>query len=128
MWRAGPITSPPHPAARSAMSRSYMLAAPVILVAPPAPGDGADYRPVPGWAKLPDHVTLGPVSAVATDGADRVFVAHRGRHPILVFDRDGKFIRSWGDDQFTTPHGLRVDPAGNVWATDIGNHQVLKFD
>jgi DNA-binding beta-propeller fold protein YncE len=27
-----------------------------------------------------------------------------------------------------TAHGLRVDPEGNVWLTDIGNHLVLKFD
>ena len=68
------------------------------------------------------------MSAVATDAKDRVFVAHRGPKPILVFDRDGKFLRSWGDDHIKTPHGLRIDPAGNVWVTDVGNHQVLKFD
>jgi len=87
-----------------------------------------DYQPVPGWPKLPDGVKLGPVSAVATDSDDRVFVFHRGKRPILVFDRDGKFLRSWGDGLFDTPHGLRVDPANNVWTTDSSNHQVMKFD
>jgi DNA-binding beta-propeller fold protein YncE len=87
-----------------------------------------DYRPVPDWAKLPVGVRLGPVSAVATDAADRVYVFHRGRRPVLVFDRDGRFLRSWGDDAVKTPHGLRIDRDGHVWVTDIGNHQVLKFD
>jgi DNA-binding beta-propeller fold protein YncE len=87
-----------------------------------------DYRPVPGWLKLPDDVKLGPVSAVATDSKDRVYVFHRGKRPVLVFDRDGKFLRSWGDDHLKTPHGLRIDRDDNVWVTDIGNHQVLKFD
>jgi outer membrane protein assembly factor BamB len=86
-----------------------------------------DYRPVAGWPKLPDDVTMGPASAVAVDSSDRVYVFHRGKRPILVFDRDGKFLRSWGDEHLKTPHGLRIDHDNNVWVTDIGNHQVLKF-
>src|SRR5438093_13781862 len=78
-------------------------------------GGVADYRPVPGWAKLPAGLTLGPVSAVATDAADRVFVCHRGPRPVLVFEADGTFLRSWGDDALKTPHGLRIDSAGHVW-------------
>jgi sialidase-1 len=87
-----------------------------------------EYRPVRGWPKLPDDIKLGAVSAVATDSADRVFVCHRGKRPILVFDRDGKLLRSWGDEPIKTAHGLRIDHENNVWVTDIGNHQVLKFD
>ena len=87
-----------------------------------------DYRPVLGWPRLPAGVELGPVSAVATDAQDRVYVAHRGPKPVLVFDRDGTFLRSWGDDHLKTPHGLRTDPDGNVWVTDLGHHLVLKFD
>ena len=71
-----------------------------------------DYRAVAGWPRLPADVTLGPVSAVATDAADRVYVAHRGSNPILVFDRDGTFLRSWGHEAIQTPHGLRIDPPG----------------
>lgn len=78
--------------------------------------------------QLPPNLELGAVSAVATDAKDRVFVAHRAAKPILVFDREGKFVRGWGDDHIKTPHGLRIDPDGNVWVTDIGNHLVMKFD
>jgi len=87
-----------------------------------------DYQPVAGWPQLPPKFAFGPVSAVATDAKDHVYVAHRGPKPILVFDRDGKLLRSWGDEHLKTPHGLRLDPDGNVWVTDIGNHLVLKFD
>lgn len=87
-----------------------------------------DYRPVAGWPQLPPNFELGAVSAVATDVQDRVFVAHRAAKPILIFDKDGKFIRGWGDDHIKTPHGLRIDPDGNVWVTDIGHHLVMKFD
>lgn len=87
-----------------------------------------DYRPVAGWPQLPPGLELGPVSAVATDAGDRVFVAHRGPKPILVFDRDGKFVRAWGDEHIKTAHGLRIDHHGHVWVTDVGNHLVMKFD
>src|SRR5437764_15083450 len=86
-----------------------------------------DYRQVAGWPQLPPKLELGPVSAVATDAKDRVYVAHRGPKPILVFERDGTFIRSWGDEHIKTAHGLRIDPEGNIWVTDIGNHLVMKF-
>jgi DNA-binding beta-propeller fold protein YncE len=88
----------------------------------------AAYRVVPGWPEVPSQITFGQVSAVATDSADRVFVFHRGEHPVVVFDRDGKFLRSWGDGLVKKAHGLRIDRQENVWITDIGDHLVRKFD
>ncbi len=99
-----------------------------VCLAPPAAAGYPDYQPVPGWPALPASITLGQVSGVATDSGDRVYVFHRGKSPLLVFDRDGKFLRSWGDDGIQTAHGLRIDGDDNVWVTDIGNHQVMKFD
>ena len=118
------------------MSRTLMLTLAFPLLAVVASGRSdecraekfPDYRPVAGWPQLPPKVELGPVSAVATDAKDRVYVAHRGPKPVLVFDRDGKFVRSWGDEHIKTAHGLRIDPEGNVWVTDIGSHLVMKFD
>ncbi len=86
------------------------------------------YQPAAQWLQLPDNIKLGPVAAVATDSAGRVYLFHRGKQPILAFDRDGKFLRSWGDDLVKTAHGLRVDGDDNVWITDIGTHLVIKFD
>ncbi len=94
----------------------------------PAADKLPEYRPVAGWPEWPADVKLGLVSAVATDAHDNVYIAHRGKKPILVFDRAGKFLRAWGDEHLKTPHGLRIDGAGNVWVTDIGHHQVFKFD
>jgi DNA-binding beta-propeller fold protein YncE len=104
------------------------LAGPAGVAGEPPADAVPDYRPVPGWPRLPDGLEFGEVSAVAVDAADRVHVFHRGRHPVLVFDRDGRFLRSWGDDLVRTAHGLRLDRDGNVWVTDIGHHQVMKFD
>src|SRR5262245_53295912 len=94
----------------------------------PARARFPDYRPVAGWPTLPASLKLGPVSAVATDSAGRVYVLQRAEPPVLVFDRDGTFLRSWGAGLLTTPHGLRTDRDDHVWVTDIGRHIVLKFD
>ena len=85
------------------------------------------FRVVAHWPQLPDSYKLGQVSAVAPDGHGEVFVFHRGEHPILVFNREGKFLRSFGDGQIARAHGLRFDAKGNVWITDVGNHTVRKF-
>ncbi len=83
---------------------------------------GADGMPEGWW--------FGRVSAVAEDGQGDVYVAHRGPagDPIVVFDREGRYLRSWGRDRFRLPHGLRIDPQGRVWTTDVDRHQVYAFD
>lgn len=86
-----------------------------------------NYQLVAHWPQLPSDAKFGGVSAVATDSADRVYVFHRGKKPIMVFDRDGKYLRSWGDDQVKTAHGLRVDRDNQIWTTDIGNQLVRKY-
>ena len=55
------------------------------------------YSVVENWAKLPDGWEFKDVAAVACDSKDRVYVFNRGEHPMMVFDRDGNFLRSWGE-------------------------------
>ena len=87
-----------------------------------------EYQPSAAFLKLPKDWTLGPCSAVDISRKGEIYLFHRGKHPILCFDAEGKLLRSWGDDLIKTAHGLRVDRDGNVWVTDIGNHRVFKFD
>jgi DNA-binding beta-propeller fold protein YncE len=91
------------------------------------PAEKIEFVPVPGFPQVPAHVTLGKCSAVAVSSSSQVYLLHRGKVPILCFDRDGKFVRGWGDEYVNTPHGLRIDRDDNIWITDIGNHLVLKF-
>jgi sugar lactone lactonase YvrE len=44
------------------------------------------------------------------------------------FDPNGTFVRSFGDGMFTRAHGLRIDREGNLWATDVGAHTVMKLN
>jgi DNA-binding beta-propeller fold protein YncE len=86
------------------------------------------YQAVADWPQLPEGAGLGPVAAVATNADAQVLIFHRGKQPIMLFDREGKFLRGWGDDLVMTAHGLRVDHDGNIWITDIGHHLVTKFN
>jgi DNA-binding beta-propeller fold protein YncE len=52
--------------------------------------------------------------------------------PVLKFDETGKLVKSFGAGLILFPHGLSVDPEGNIWVTDgLGKegkgHQVFKF-
>jgi DNA-binding beta-propeller fold protein YncE len=78
---------------------------------------------------MPEGWKFGRVSSVATDSAGNVYVFHRGKKadPLIVFDSKGKYLRSWGRGMFGNPHGLRIDKDDNVWVTDNGDHQVMKF-
>jgi len=79
---------------------------------------------------MPDGWKFGRVSSVTVDKSGDVYVFHRGEKadPIVVFDSEGQYLRSWGRGMFGNEHGMRADPDGNIWVTDNGNHQVMKFD
>lgn len=79
---------------------------------------------------MPEGWSFGRVSAVATDSSGEVYVFHRGdaADPIVVFDAEGTYQRSFGADlDFGNEHGLRVDRHDNLWVTDNGNHRVMKL-
>jgi DNA-binding beta-propeller fold protein YncE len=80
------------------------------------------YEPVPEWGRLPPGLSLKEVGAVAVDSQDRVYVFNRGEHPMVVFDRDGRFLASWGEGLFTRAHGLHMAPDDTLWCTDDGDH------
>ena len=80
-----------------------------------------------GWGTLPDGWRFVEVAGVATDSRDRVFVFNRGDHPVIIFDRDGRFISSWGEGLFARPHGITIGPGDVVYCTDDLDHTVKKF-
>ncbi|MFC7689469.1 peptidyl-alpha-hydroxyglycine alpha-amidating lyase family protein [Paeniroseomonas aquatica] len=84
------------------------------------------YEPVPGWGRLPEGWQLRDVGAVAVDSQDRVYVFNRGEYPMVVFDRDGKFLTSWGEGLFARAHGLHMGPDDTLWCTDDGDHTVRR--
>src|SRR6202012_1908486 len=90
----------------AATNASPGAAEPIIL------GEGRyRYRVVEGWGALPPGFTYRDGAAVCVDSKDNVYVFNRGAHPVIVFDRDGNFLRSWGEDiGFTNAHGAAAGP------------------
>ena len=90
---------------------------------------GSHYQLVESWAQLPPGFTKwSPVSGVDVDSHDNVYVFQRSEAmPIMVFDRNGRFLRTFGQGVFKQPHFLRVDPSGDIWVTDRQNIQAYKF-
>jgi DNA-binding beta-propeller fold protein YncE len=85
------------------------------------------YTVVEGWGKLPAGWRFVEATAAAVDSGDRVHVYNRGEHPVIVFDRDGHFLRSWGEGQTVRAHGITIGPDDSVWLTDDGAHTIRKF-
>jgi hypothetical protein len=84
------------------------------------------YEVAEGWGRLPDGWTYKEVAAVGVDRKDQVYVFTRGEHPIIVFDREGNFLRSWGEGLFKRAHRVTMGPDDTIYLTDDGDHTVRK--
>ena len=85
-------------------------------------GDAKAWKPMPaGWS-------FGRVSMVANDLQSNVYVLHRNGEidPLVVFDAEGNYLRSWGKGVIGDPHGIRVDRENNVWVVDRSG-AILKY-
>ncbi|KAK6105108.1 NHL repeat family protein [Brugia pahangi] len=48
---------------------------------------------------------------------------------IYVIDpNSGEIVKEFGKGIFYMPHGLTVDSNDNIWVTDVGLHQIFKYD
>src|SRR6266852_5349074 len=86
------------------------------------------YEYVDGWGKLPEGVTFQECPGVAVDARDNVYVLTRGQHPIMVFDREGNYLRSFGQGYFSDrTHGLYIAHDSSLLVADDGIHTIQKF-
>ena len=81
------------------------------------------YTFVDGWAKLPTGMTFKECPGVAVDSRDNVYVLTRGEEPIIVLDKDGNYIRSFGKGLFSDDrtHGLYIAQDDSVLVADDGS-------
>ena len=87
-----------------------------------------NYRAVADWEQLAAGYTHPDVAAVAVNSKGRVYLFCRAEHPILIYERDGRFVGSWGEGMFTMrTHGITIAPDDSVWCTDDAGHSVRKF-
>ncbi|HVH75813.1 MAG TPA: 6-bladed beta-propeller [Stellaceae bacterium] len=84
------------------------------------------YEPVRDFCKLPAGQSFGLVSRVAADAQDRIYVFQRKDPPVVVFDRDGKYLGAWGSGEVTDPHGLKI-VGDTVYTTDRSDSVAKSF-
>jgi len=102
-----------------------------------------DYELVKDWPQLPLGYTLGQPTGIGIDNNENILVFHRAsrrwtepfpdslisENTILELEgKTGKILNSWGANYFIMPHGLSVDKDNNIWVTDVGLHQIFKFN
>jgi hypothetical protein len=85
------------------------------------------YERVPNWPQLPDGVELGQ-AGIAADSKGEVYFFNRSDHPMVVVDRDGAFLRSWGEATLTSAHGIFIDQSDRLYLPVVGSHAVLVCD
>ena len=109
------------------------------------------YKKVEAAFTGPEGRPLGSISTVEPDIDGRsIWVADRcganscdgSKLPVVMkFDASGKLVTSFGAGLFLFPHGIHVDPQGNVWVVDAfptaaglkgapppaGGHHIVKF-
>jgi DNA-binding beta-propeller fold protein YncE len=86
------------------------------------------FEPVENWEQLPDGWSFIDVAGVAVDSKDNVYVLNRSEHPVIVFDKDGNFLRSIGEGMFSDrTHGIHIGPDDTLYCVDDGLHTVQQF-
>ena len=85
------------------------------------------YEVHPDWAQVPQGWEM-PAAAVTVDSQDRVYAFNRAPdHPVVVFDRAGNYLSSWGKGLIAFAHSILADKEDNIWLVDRNHGQVLKF-
>lgn len=92
------------------------------------------YEVLHHWPQLPDQFSWQTTHNVAVDKAQNLYVIHEGRinqpnHPsIFVFDKDGKFVRAFGNFLQGGGHGIEVrEEGGQEFIYTCGYQQVKAF-
>ena len=100
------------------------LAKPVLM----GSGDHT-FEAVEGWGFLPDGVKYGFTHGVAVDSQQRIIIHNASRDSVIILDRDGRFVKSWGPEFKNGAHGLQLRSEGTtdyLYLADCVRHLVVK--
>ena len=93
------------------------------------------YQVIHDWLKPPKTIAWGDTHGLCQDRSGRIYVAHTvhassdEKNAVLVFDADGKYITSWGEEFQGGAHGLDIRKEGTeefLYHCDIKRRLVVK--
>ena len=93
------------------------------------------YELIHDWGEAPSRIKYGNCHGVQVDEAGYIYVHHivhetsESLDTMVVFDPDGRFVKSWGSEFAGGAHGLHLNKEGNVeffYFCDIERSIVVK--
>lgn len=96
--------------------------------------DAHAYEATHHWGELPSHVQWGETHGVAVDESGLVYIKHRSHaaepvDAVVVFDPDGKYVRSFGKEYHHGGHGIDIRKEQGeefLYLSDVFNRRVVK--
>jgi len=94
------------------------------------------YEAIHGWGTLPEHIKWGDTHGVTIDADGYIYIKHRSSaaepmDAIVVFDPEGRYVRSFGKEYHGGGHGIDIRKEGGqefLYLSDIKNRRVVKTD
>ena len=90
-------------------------------------GNDFQFQVDTNWGDLPEGFEFHQVAGVAVNSDDQVYLFNRSSHQVMVFARNGDFIRAW-DQEFAGPHGMLIGDDGNLYFVDRDDHVIYKYN
>jgi len=87
------------------------------------------YEWVEGWGRPPEGARFGYTHGVVVDSKDNVYVHNQSKDAVAVFDREGRFLGSWGEEFTKGAHGMYLSREGGeeyLYLADPARHLVAK--
>jgi hypothetical protein len=87
------------------------------------------YEIVEGWGTLPRGMAYGYTHGVVVDSRDRVYIHNQSKDAVIVFDREGNFLTSWGREFEKGAHGMflnRENGSEYLYFADYERHVIVK--
>jgi sugar lactone lactonase YvrE len=97
-------------------------------MAPRFGSEGLRFELVENWERLPSGFRHADVAGVCTDSDLNVYLYCRGDHPVMIYDRDGNFLDSWGEGRFSyRVHGMFMNGQDEIFCVDDSGHSVGRY-
>ena len=107
---------------------------------PPSSVPQIAFEAIANPLKLPESMYFGEVAGVAVNSKGHVFAFSRGNTTgpaygaaaaqLLEFDENGNYLREIGHNLYawSFAHAVKIDAEDNIWVTDKGSDQVIRFN